>query len=288
MRHVQNIKTSYKENIKPLSFYGTINDDNSPHITMINSLHRYNDNTLIWGEFSDGLSKRNQKKRPLIGFLSMNDDNSFVMGKANWLKAKTHGEEIDLLNRIPEFRYNNVYGYSPVHILKIKEIEEKPLLFGELFESPNKTIALDQRLEAGNEDDAISIVTKELLDTQKGIKMLSYIDSTGYPKIFPLSQVTISGDNRLIFTLKPYVQLLNELKEGMPIAIHALSYKEMGAVLINGFFETTSINGQRIGVLNIKKVYNPMLPVIGYVYPRALAKVSPVTKFKDVVYEYNV
>jgi hypothetical protein len=288
MRNAQTVDTSYRENTHQLDFYGTINEDNTPHITLLTSLHQYGNDMLIWGEYCAGLSKENQKKRPKIGFLSVIDNKSIVMGKADWVNSKTHGEELELLNRIPQFRYNNVYGYSPVHILKIREMNEDSLPSGQLAKAIEQTKALVYKVEAGSDNDAISLVTREFLETEDGIKVLAYIDKTGYPRVIPLPQAKLAGGNRVIFVIGPYKRYMRELEEGIPLAIYALSYKEMGSVLVHGIFTSMDIGDQKIGVLDVTKVYNPMLPVTGYVYPKELAEIRPVTVFEDVVYEYNV
>ena len=50
---------------------GTVNDDGLPHLTMLSSLRPYAETGLVWGQFTEGLSKRFVQKNPKTGFLIM-------------------------------------------------------------------------------------------------------------------------------------------------------------------------------------------------------------------------
>lgn len=289
MRDLKHVNTSYREDSKQLDFYGTVNGDGTPHITLLTSMHLFGKDTFVWGEYSAGLSKENQQKRNKVGFMSVIDGKTVFFGKAVWSGSRKSGEEIELLNRIPQFRYNNVYGYLPAHILKLKELSgEQPLDTDGLDNAREKMAKLAAQVPAGSAPGAVSPVTQDFFTRERATKVIGFVDADGYPRIAPLDGAVLADGGRVAFPLEPYGDILGGIKDGTPIAILVLAYKEMGAVVVNGNMKRATVGGTEVGLLDIEKVYNPMLPVIGYVYPPELAQIKKVTEFEDTLYEYNV
>ncbi|MRR37157.1 hypothetical protein EG829_21365 [bacterium] len=71
----------------------TVNPAGLPHITLITALQAKTTEELIWGQFSEGLSKQHVKTNPKTGFLIMTLDRSLWRGKALWSHQETHGED---------------------------------------------------------------------------------------------------------------------------------------------------------------------------------------------------
>ena len=61
---------------------GTVNDEGLPHLTMISSLRPYSPCGLVWGQFTEGLSKRYVRENPKTGFLIMSLEKQVWRGKA--------------------------------------------------------------------------------------------------------------------------------------------------------------------------------------------------------------
>lgn len=285
MRSLQHVNESYKHDEEQIDFYATVNEDGTPHITMITSLHIYDDDTLIWGEYSAGLSKKNQQERNKVGFLSVIDGRTTVSGIADWMESQKSGEKLDALNQIPEFRYNNVNGYSPAHILHKQELTEGVLDLDKYAEARERAQGALDKAGEGDDAQAIGVLTRQYLEATNGFKTLAYIDEKGYPRVIPLPQAVLTKGNRIIFDLMDEKDLLS-LMEGKPVAVYAIEYPSMCAVLVSGLFAKKEIDGQEYGVVDVKRVYNPLLPVAGYIYPSQ--PIEAVTEFKDTVYEYNV
>ena len=287
MRDVKTVKTtSAQKEESQLDFYATINEDMTPHITLFGSMHMLGEKNLIWGEVGAGLSKSNQKKRRHIGFMSLVDRKKVFFGKADYIESKSSGPELDALNLIPQIRYNCYAGFKPVHILAIVNMDQKELDFKKYEKSTEATKLAVNKAGEGKDPDAVSFVTREIFDTENGIKMLSYIDGTGYPVIIPLPQAALTtNSNRIVFDLEGGEQALSGLKEGTAIAIYALSYKYMCGVVVNGVLKKASIDNKMFGLLDAEKVYNPIMPVPMYVYPKPQLKPA---RFEDVLYQYNV
>lgn len=109
----------------------TINQEGLPHITLITALQAKTPDKLIWGQFSEGQSKQNVKTNPKTGFLIMTLDRSLWRGKALWTHQTTHGEDYEMFNNKPMFRYNAYFGIHTVHYMDLIETygkESLPLL----------------------------------------------------------------------------------------------------------------------------------------------------------------
>lgn len=287
MRDITTVQTSSAQKEESqLDFYATINEDMTPHITLFGSMHMLGEKNLIWGEVGAGVSKSNQKKRRHVGFMSLVDRKKVFFGKADYIESKSSGPELDALNQIPQIRYNCYSGFKPVHILAIVSMDQKVFDSKKFEKSAEDTKFAVNKIGEGKDADAISYVTREIIDTQNGIKILSYIDDTGYPAMVLLPQATLAThSNRIAFDLAAGGQELSGVKEGSAIAIYALSYKNMCGVLANGILKKKPIDGKMFGFMDVEKVYNPIMPVPMYVYPKPQLKSA---HFEDALYQYNV
>lgn len=285
MKSINKVNTSYRHDEEQIDFYGTVNEDGTPHITMLTSLHIYDGDTFIWGEYSAGKSKRNQRVRTKVGFLSVIGGTKAAAGKADWVESQKSGKMLDALNQIPEFRYNNVNGYSPAHILKKKAFEEIQFDLDGIKQASADTAGVLEKVGAGNKPEAVNVLTRQYFDAEQGFKVLAYIDKDGYPKLLAVPQARLTQTNRLVFS-EEYDKLLKSLPEGTPIAVYAIVYPSMCAVLVSGKLQRTEVNAKKYGVMDIETVYNPMLPVAGQIFPPE--EIKPVREFKDTIFEYNV
>ena len=60
----------------------TVNPEGLPHVTLITALQAKTPEKLIWGQFSEGMSKEHVKTNPKTGFAIMTMDKSLWRGKA--------------------------------------------------------------------------------------------------------------------------------------------------------------------------------------------------------------
>lgn len=284
MKSVQKVNKSYRHDEEQIDFYATINADGTPHITMLTSLHIYDDDTLIWGEYSAGRSKQNQAVRPQVGFLSVIDGKLAVYGKADWEKSQKSGEMLDALNQIPEFRYNNVNGYSPAHVLHKKSMREQVLDNERYYKAKENTLSILGDEGKADITQAISVLTKQYMEAEKGFKVMAYIGEDGYPEMLPLPQAMLTSGNRVAFCME--AEEARNIPEGGAVAIYAIEYPSMCSVLLNGPLNKKQIDGQTCGYVDVETVYNPMLPVAGIIYPPQ--QIPVVTEFENTLYEYNV
>ena len=109
----------------------TIDPDGLPHLTLITSLEAKNSKKLVWGQFTEGLSKEHVINDQHTAFLIMSLDKKMWRGKAKWTHSSTEGVDYETFNNKPMFRYNSYFGVHTVHYMDLTEYdgEEKlPLL----------------------------------------------------------------------------------------------------------------------------------------------------------------
>ena len=65
----------------------TVNPRGLPHLTLITAMQAKTPTEMIWGQFSEGISKKNVRENPRTGFLIMTLDRSMWRGAAVWTRA---------------------------------------------------------------------------------------------------------------------------------------------------------------------------------------------------------
>ena len=93
---------------------GTVNPEGLPHLTMISTLQACSPTQLVWGQFTEGLSKSYIRDNPRAGFLVMTLDKKLWRGKATFSHIDRSGKEYDWYNNLPMFRYNAYFGIHTV------------------------------------------------------------------------------------------------------------------------------------------------------------------------------
>lgn len=256
---------------------GTVTPDNMPHISLISSIQAKGDESLIFGQFIEGMSKTNIKTNPKIGFLVMSMKREYWTGKTNWVEAKTEGEDFIMFNAKPLFRYNSYCGIHTVHLMKLININEKKVISIPKTVTDILRTSLSKPFIKTESSSILKPLSQKLLNTSENPKFIAYIDDQGFPVINPVIHATSKNSNIILFSKPSNDEFWQNLKSGAQICIFALSL-EMENVLVNGTFRgfQTTLTG-KTGVLEIERIYNSMPPKMGYIYPDE--KLLPVSDF---------
>lgn len=248
---------------------GTVNQEGLPHITLITALQAKTADKLIWGQFSEGQSKQNVKSNPKTGFLIMTLDRSLWRGKALWTHQMTHGEDYEMFNNKPMFRYNAYFGIHTVHYMDLVETygkESLPLLqiaLGSVLTKAAKSAAKQE----SRAERILRPSAKGLFNRLDAIKFLSYVGDDGFPAIIPLIQCQAADSARLAFSPMAYHEELGALQQGSTVAIFGLTM-DMEDVLVRGVFVGFGrYRGITLGCVDMNWVYNSMPPKPGQIYP---------------------
>jgi len=256
----------------------TINPEGQPHVTLITALQAKSPDTIIWGQFSDGKSKEHVRTNPKTAFLIMTMDRSLWRGKALWTHEKKHGEDYEMFNTKPMFRYNAYLGIHTVHYMDLKETygrESLPLV--KIILSSVITSVVKSGAKTGVKDRILKPWGQGLFNRLDAIKFISFIDHDGFPAIIPLIQCQAAGSRRLVFSPFAYKEELGAIAAGSTVAIFGMTM-DMEDILVRGTFTGIGKSrGASLGAVDIEMVYNSMPPLHGQIYPEE--PLTPVVNF---------
>lgn len=256
----------------------TINSEGLPHITLITALQAKGTKHLIWGQFTEGMSKRNVMNNPNTAFLIMTMDKSLWRGKAIYTHKVREGEDYEMFNKKPMFRYNCYCGIHTVYYMDLVETygkESLPLV--KIAMSSLFTMASRSRAKTNLPEPILKPWAYNVFNRLDSIKFLSYIGDDGFPTLIPLIQCQASDSRRLAFSPLAYGNELSSLESGKDVAIFALTL-DMEDILTRGVFQGFErYNGVKLGTVDIDWVYNSMPPKQGQIYP--MEELRPIVNF---------
>lgn len=261
-----------------IGLLATVSANGQPHISFISSLQAKTPNTLIWGQFSEGLSKKHVKLNPNTAFLIMTMEREFWHGKARWTHEAKQGPEYDMFNRKPMFRYNSYFGIHTVHYMDVVEVSGGIKLdLPAVLIAAMKTTLARGGAGAKQEERALSPWAEALFGRLDTLKFMAFVEKDGFPSIVPVIQCQKADANRLVFSPGAHPDLLGRLEPGTSIAVFGLTM-QLENVLTRGVFAGyRRYRGISLGTIDIDWVYNSMPPLPGQIYPSL--EVTPVTRF---------
>lgn len=257
----------------------TVNPAGEPHITLITALQAKSPDTIIWGQFSHGKSKEHVRENPRTAFLIMTMDRNMWRGKALWTHEVRHGEDYEMFNTKPMFRYNAYVGIHTVHYMNLKETygrESLPLT--KIILSSLVTSMAKPGARTETKDRILKPWGQGLFNKLGSVKFISYIDNDEFPCIIPLIQCQAADSTRLVFSPFAYAEELRAITPGKTVAIFGLTM-DMEDILVRGTYTGIKKHrGMSLGAVDIHWVYNSMPPLHGQIYPEEQLK--PVENFQ--------
>src|SRR4030042_2325237 len=138
-----------------IGLLATIDSQGLPHVSLITSIQARNPRQLMFGQFSEGRSKTHVKSDPHVGFLVMNLEKKLWRGKARWTGEAKSGEDYEMYNRKPMFRYTSDFGIPTVHYLDLIELSGEESLSQARVAAGFLVTALARRLAPRTEAETI-------------------------------------------------------------------------------------------------------------------------------------
>ncbi len=260
-----------------IGLIATVDAGGLPHLSLITSLQAKSCDKLMFGQFCEGWSKDQLQKNPRAAFCVMNQDKQLWRGRLRWTGKAKSGEDYELYNRKPMFRYNSYFGIHTVHYLDLVEaggmetLKVAPIVAGAVL------LSLIKRFSGVEGEAALRPWAEHLVGDKSTLKFLSWVGEDGFPVIVPVVPVTVAGARRLLFSPSVYAHELSLLQAGTPVAVFALNL-QMESVLMRGAFSGyRRFLAVKAGVVDIDWVYNSMPPKHGPIYPPR--KSTPVREF---------
>ena len=256
----------------------TINPEGLPHITLITALQAKTPSQIIWAQFSEGMSKKNVMTNPRTAFLIMTLDKALWRGKARWTHCAKGGEDFEMFNKKPMFRYNAYFGIHTVYYMDLVETygrEKLPLV--NIALASLLTGAAKSGAKTGKEGRILRPWSEGLFNRLDSLKFIAWVGEDGFPGITPLIQCRASDSRRLVFSTAAYGKELDAIQKGTRVAVFGLTM-DMEDVLTRGTFTGTKWHrGIKLGAIDLEWVYNSMPPKPGQIYPEV--RVKPVVDF---------
>ena len=251
----------------------TVNEDGLPHLSMISSLRPYSDTGLVFGQFTEGFSKKFVHKNPKVGFLILSLDKQIWRGKAIFTHTAKHGPEFENYNNLPMFRYNAYFGVHTVYYLDLVEVTPRQSLpMGQIILAALTTIIARTFGRHPDEDQILNPWVKKLFNKLDNLKFLCYVGEDGFPVVLPAIQTQVMNGQSVAFSNTYLGEELERIPAGIPMAVFCMSF-DMEDVLLRGFYSGLErVGGVRCGSVKINWVYNSMPPIAQQVYPPVKVK----------------
>ncbi|MDR2741755.1 MAG: hypothetical protein LBB98_06325 [Treponema sp.] len=256
-----------------IGLLASVAPDGYPHLALITSLGVKNKNTLMWGQFSRGLSKTYLADNPKTGFLVVSADQYWWTGKALHSGSVVKGEDFEYFNNKPLFRYNSYCGFGAVHYGEIEEVsagEKLPLpriILGSLKSALLKRTAAKHSPHSNGPVEKIPPYGLKLCSNLACLKFVAWVDTGGFPRIIPALQGLPLDTENLVFSATPYGELLKTIPPEAKAAVFLVNL-DLESLLLQGRWIPLNNRGSfRGGVFAVDKVYNSMLPLNRYIYP---------------------
>ena len=255
------------EPIMKIGLLATVTEEGLPHITLLSSLKAAGEQTLTWGQFTEGMSFTNVEHHPKIGWLVMTLRKDLWRGTGNFTHTAKDGADFEAYNNVPMFRYNAYFGIHTVYYMDlVAHTGKQPLSMGAVVMAAIKTM-LAKPFMRKQGPPVMNDWTRSLFNKLDNLKFLAYIAEDGYPAIIPVIQAQAADTQHLIFSMGVFTEEYKAIPAGVPMALFGLCL-DMTDVLTRGIYKGVRWLGpQRCGVLKIDWVYNPMPPVPQQIYP---------------------
>lgn len=251
------------DNPYKIGLIASVDKAGEPHISLITSLMNKGEDQMIFGEFIEGESKKSIYERPNCGFFIMGLDKTFWTGKMSFTHSTREGDDYVHYNQMPLFRYNTYCGVSVVHYAELVDIAEKqPLNMAGVVANALR-VTVGKAMVSKSDKNILRPWAKDFLAVLGNLMFVGYIGEDGFPKVVPVIQGQSAGTDRVAFTRAPYKEMLRDLKEGAYVAVYGMDL-DMMAIEVKGTFHEGKGG---ICYVDIDKVYNPIPPKVGYVYP---------------------
>jgi hypothetical protein len=256
----------------------TINARGLPHLSLISSLQASTPTQVIWGQFTEGLSKKHVRENPKTAFLTMTLDRELWRGKANLTHTAQQGPEYEMYNNVPMFRYNPYFGIHTVYYMDlVSHTGRQALPMSRIVVAALQTMVARTLSRERSRKQALNLWTRQLMNKLDNLKYLAYVGADGYPLIVPLIQAQAADGEHVIFSLTAYKDELGAIPQGTSVAIFGMSLSMEDVLMRGDFLGVGRVGGVRCGRVRVNWVYNSMPPKPGQIYPQV--DVEPVTAF---------
>lgn len=237
-----------------------MNDEGYPHVNLFTSLEAKNDHELMFGKTYYGKPKILMQEKKKCAFILASLTMEYWRGRLNYTGSAASGEDMLHYNEKPKNRYNAYYPVNEVYYFDLLDVDYGPIDFPSYIAAAQKAGAVAANFVNGTGGDPLTGVAAEIVQRQDCIKFLAYEGEEGYPVLIPMIHAIPVGPDRFIFA-----EAIRAIPAGAKVTLHCISMFTMEAVQFRGIYQGLQ---EGIGAMDIRLVYNPMVPRPGFIYPR--------------------
>lgn len=256
-----------------LKLITTVDPRGWPHITMIFSNRAKTPTQVVWGQFTEGTSKKNILNNSKQGIFYMNAEMpyKFVQVKVDYDYLKRGGEDCEQFSRGRMFRYLTYVNVHTCYYNTVKAVTDVRGLgiVGIVKGFLTNVIAKGgSRLE--NPEDKLPEFGQKIINKLTSVKVISYVAPDGYPVIIPCFGLNAPDRSRLIFPLSQFKDDLEQIPKNAKVAAYVVVSEnlELTNMMVNGTFTGfDKFRGFKYGIIEIDEIYNSMPPLHGVIYP---------------------
>ena len=245
----------------------TIDEDEGLRITMIANNRAINNEFVKWGQFTEGISKKNILKNPKQAILFMTAEMpfNFLQIKADYDYCSTEAVDAEEFNQTDLMRYNVYMRVYKTYFNKIKEAGKiRNISLLGIIKGIIVNLFGKRKFKTGKIEERLPKFGMKLFNGPIFPKFIAYIDpKDGYPIIIPCFQARAIEHKTIIFPLTQFKQDLKMIPEDVKVAVFVMDF-ELETLMVKGSYK--GIKNNR-GIIDIEQVYNSMPPKAGYIYP---------------------
>ncbi len=263
-------------------FVVTIDPRGWPHITFIAFNRGIAKDKLVWGQFTEGLSKKYVKKNPIQGICMMTAEMpfKFIQLKVKYTHLSKEGEDLDYFSRMDLLRYNT---YMNAHTAYYSDVESvtpvRPLGLGGIVRGILANMIGVGALRDKNAEKKLPPFSYSIFNGPINPKFLSWIGNDGFPLIIPCFQLRAPDRGKLTFTLSQFGSELKKIPVGTHVCAFGMNMEREMNVINGTIVEWTKKRGVDFAIIQIDEVYNCQPPIPGVIYPEIDSR-PKVTSFK--------
>ena len=251
-----------------IGLLATVTSTGLPHVTMISTLMACAPQQLVFGQFTEGLSKQHILDNPKTGFLIMSLDKNLWRGKATFTHSMKEGSEYDFYNNVPMFRYNAYFGVHTVYYLDLlSHTGKEPLPMNRIIFAAIQTMLARTLGSKPGKDEVINPWTRLFLNKLDNLKFIAWVGEDGYPVIIPAIQTQCLDRQHILFSTSVYTDELKAIPVGADVGIFSMALTMEDVLLRGKYLGINRLAGVKAGIVKVDWVYNPMPPVPGQIYP---------------------
>ncbi len=110
-------------NPSAVKFLATVGEDGRPNVAYIASLRATDEETLIYADTIGVKTKKNLKPgSPVAANVLLREKSISYQVKGTFLGFQKSGSYFELLNTLPEFKYNTYFGVRAAGVIRVEEV----------------------------------------------------------------------------------------------------------------------------------------------------------------------